>query len=820
MMAIATVTATDGIMPPFTARSDSFTRTIVTFDDAINGTLNLSDWSFDGNVPTAVSGYINGNIIFNVTELVFIHTVTNKQTPDVKYTGNSLTGKDFAVIGAITILASDGISSTFTTRSDFATQTTVTFDENVSGILRFSEWMFTGNTPTAVSGYSDNDNLSAVRELVFTHDSASQTPIVTYAGTSLADGSSNSVAAATVAISASLSVVSVSVSSEDNTPTDVEFSNDGTKLFIVGQQNSRVYEYALSVPFDVTGSTLSTSFSVSSQDGNPRGIAVSNNGEKMFIAGLASNRIYEYALSVPFNVTSSTFSNRSALSTQDSFPTDVTFSNDGRKMFITGFSTNRVYEYALSVPFNVLSFTPVGFFGISSQDNSPQGVAFSNNGTEMFVVGDQNNRVYKYALSVPFDVTRSTFTISLHVSSHDTSPQGITFSNDGTKMFIIGDQNNRVYEYTLPAPFDFVVVDPPTFTARSDSFTQTTVTFDERVSGTLTFSEWSIAGNTPTAVMEHNNGDVLSEITELVFTHNIINDRTPVVEYMGTSITDGSSNRIAIATVAATDGIPPTFTARSDSFTKTTVTFDERVSGTLTFSEWSIAGNIPTAVIGHNNGDVLSEITEIVFTHNTINDRTPDVEYMGTSITDGSSNRIAIATVAATDGIPPTFTARSDSFTQITVTFDERVSGTLTFSEWSIAGNTPTAVIGHNNGDVLSEITELVFTHNIINDRTPDVEYMGTSITDSSSNMMAIATVAATDGIPSTSCTVPNSGNWIITSDCTLFTNYVAPADVIVRNNAVLVIVDRITLDINFTNNNLTVESGSGVLIESGGTIT
>ena len=34
-------------------------------------------------------------------------------------------------------------------------------------------------------------------------------------------------------------------------------------------------------------------------------------------------------------------------------------------------------------------------------------------------------------------------------------PQDVTFSNDGTRMFVVGTGNgSRLHEYTLPVPFD------------------------------------------------------------------------------------------------------------------------------------------------------------------------------------------------------------------------------------------------------------------------------------------------------------------------------------------------------------------------------
>jgi len=69
-------------------------------------------------------------------------------------------------------------------------------------------------------------------------------------------------------------------------------------------------------------------------------------------------------------------------------------------------------------------------------------------------------------------------------------------------------------------------------------------------------------------------------------------------------------------------------------------------------------------------------------------------------------------------------------------------------------------------------------------------------------------------------CLPPISEDWDITENCTLETSDTAPENVIVQNGAVLTIPAGLTLDIDFASFNLTVKSGSGVLIESGGAVT
>ncbi|MDH3676815.1 MAG: S8 family serine peptidase [Nitrosopumilus sp.] len=69
-------------------------------------------------------------------------------------------------------------------------------------------------------------------------------------------------------------------------------------------------------------------------------------------------------------------------------------------------------------------------------------------------------------------------------------------------------------------------------------------------------------------------------------------------------------------------------------------------------------------------------------------------------------------------------------------------------------------------------------------------------------------------------CSIPTSGDWNVTSTCTLSISETAPRNVLVQNNSTLVILDGVNLDIDFEIFNLTIKSGSVVLIKSGGAIT
>ena len=59
----------------------------------------------------------------------------------------------------------------------------------------------------------------------------------------------------------------------------------------------------------------------------------------------------------------------------------------------------------------------------------------------MFMVGGAGDDINEYALSTAFDVSTATYTRN-YDPSEENDPQGVAFNSDGTKMFIIGMDNN------------------------------------------------------------------------------------------------------------------------------------------------------------------------------------------------------------------------------------------------------------------------------------------------------------------------------------------------------------------------------------------
>ena len=149
--------------------------------------------------------------------------------------------------------------------------------------------------------------------------------------------------------------------------------------------------------------TFIDSFSVDSEEDEPRGITFNNNGTKMFVIGWRGDDVNEYTLSTAWDVSTASFVD--STSSIDSDGRDVRFNPDGTKMFVLGRGNDdRVYELALSTAFDVSTASSVDEFVVVSQESASTGLAFNLDGTKMYVVGQDADYVNEYTLSKGFEL--------------------------------------------------------------------------------------------------------------------------------------------------------------------------------------------------------------------------------------------------------------------------------------------------------------------------------------------------------------------------------------------------------------------------------
>ncbi|MFY0683875.1 MAG: BspA family leucine-rich repeat surface protein [Balneola sp.] len=252
-----------------------------------------------------------------------------------------------------------------------------------------------------------------------------------------------------------------SVAAQDGQPVGLTFNGDGTKMFVIGNFSGGVVEYNLGSAWDVSKAVYAGAeqkFRVLAQESLPRGLAFNGDGTKMFVIGDDDDAVVEYTLGIAWDVSTAVYAGEEeefSVGAQEQNPFDLTFNGNGTKMFVIGFGDDAVVEYTLGVAWDVSTAVYAGAeeeFSVAAQERTPTGLTFNGDGTRMFVIGRIDGAVVEYILGAPYDVSTAVYAGAeeeFSVAAQESFPRQLTFNGDGTKMFVIGEGDAAVIEYNL-----------------------------------------------------------------------------------------------------------------------------------------------------------------------------------------------------------------------------------------------------------------------------------------------------------------------------------------------------------------------------------
>ena len=260
--------------------------------------------------------------------------------------------------------------------------------------------------------------------------------------------------------------INFSVASQDTAPMGLRFKSDGTKMFVLGGTGRDVNEYNLSTAWNVSTASYSQNFVVASQELTPTDLFFKPDGTKMYIIGQHGKEVNEYNLSTAWDVSTASHVQLFSVSSQETAPTGLFFKTDGTKMFVIGITGDDLNEYALSTAWDIstASFTTVKIIkgnlggGVTNyQDINPQSLAFNSDGTKVFVLGADGLDVAYYILTTAWSVSTIFLSTTFTLTASEVSVRGLAFSNDGSKMYIIDidDDTIRQYKTTIPATITY-----------------------------------------------------------------------------------------------------------------------------------------------------------------------------------------------------------------------------------------------------------------------------------------------------------------------------------------------------------------------------
>ena len=337
-------------------------------------------------------------------------------------------------------------------------------------------------------------------------------------------------------------------------PTGVVFNPDGTKMFISGMSQNKVMEFDLTTGFDVSTATInSNECSHLGKDGNVVDLRLNSNGTKLFLVGYDNKIILEYSLSTAYNVSTCSYEN-TFFSGDGLKPRSMAFNTNGTKLFIYDQTGDySVKQYSLNSAYNLTNATLVKeYTGTASKtlkdiEGFAQGMAFSADGTKMYLTGDKEDKVHEFNLSTPFDLSNVTkVSGSYSVAGEITKMSGIAFSADGLKMFITdfsnAESDKDVTEFDLTCGFGVVeCIDP---TANKDDVASIE-TQSESAKKLIQHTTYPVINRMQWLRRNNNRGNLTNQNIKFQFNNEILNSlsKTLLPVYLSSYNSSNTNNQ-------------------------------------------------------------------------------------------------------------------------------------------------------------------------------------------------------------------------------------------------------------------------------------
>ena len=182
-----------------------------------------------------------------------------------------------------------------------------------------------------------------------------------------------------------------------------------------GRANSAYYGSESSSPkssgveFNVDNASYLRTKDINAPVTTPEGLIFSPDGTKMFIADNQSKKIEEFLLTTAWDISTAS-DNESEYTISDGGSNDIediAFNHDGSKMFVVERADDKILEYRLGSPYDVSAAVDLNDdLDITDDTENPEDIAFNSDGTIMFILENHNDdSVLQYGLTTAYDVS-------------------------------------------------------------------------------------------------------------------------------------------------------------------------------------------------------------------------------------------------------------------------------------------------------------------------------------------------------------------------------------------------------------------------------
>ena len=238
--------------------------------------------------------------------------------------------------------------------------------------------------------------------------------------------------------------------------TGLFFEDSGLSMYVLDAPAAIMYEYTLTTAWDIsTASFASRTLDASTEIVTASGLFISPDGLNLVVCDTTTNKVYMYNLATAWNIGTGSYSSETIdLTSEDTGLAGIWFKSDGLRMFALFSNSNEiVHSYTLVSPYlvsgAVYDGAITGKFDVGSEATVPRDLHISSNGLRMTILDTTTEDLFQYTLSIAFQLSTASYDSNSFAQAEDTDIQSFFINELEGKMFIAGSTNDDIFQYAL-----------------------------------------------------------------------------------------------------------------------------------------------------------------------------------------------------------------------------------------------------------------------------------------------------------------------------------------------------------------------------------
>ena len=236
----------------------------------------------------------------------------------------------------------------------------------------------------------------------------------------------------------------------------IHMKPDGTAVFLVGFLNDTIRRYVLSTPYDISTWVWSWSMPVGTEDATMNDLWISPDGTKLYMTGTTNDRVYYYTFGTAWSLGTLTYVNSFLVSSEELDPTAIYVKPDGTKFWIVGTINDTIYEYTMGTPWDITTSVYSGnSLLVSSVDATVNGIRFHPDGTKFYLLGTTADILTEYSCTAWTIVGAVATWAKIYLWAIAATARAFDFWDSWNKLYVLDDWTDKIFQYNLYTPYAF-----------------------------------------------------------------------------------------------------------------------------------------------------------------------------------------------------------------------------------------------------------------------------------------------------------------------------------------------------------------------------